>query len=359
MLLTDRALGRATLARQLLLERDGGADPVEVVDRFVGLQAQNPLDPYSALWSRLAGFDPEVLSAAVEDRRLSRIVTLRGTIHLVTAADALRLRALVQPVLEDELRRHSQYKDVVAGLDLDAIVGWGRPLLAEPRTIPQLRTEVQARLPGVEPGAVTLVLRNRIPLVQVPPRGLWGRTKQVTLCDAAAWHGAPVEDTFAAEDLFLRYLAAFGPATVADAATWSRLTGLRAVFDGLRPRLRSFRDERGRELLDVEDGPRPDPDTPAPVRFLPEYDNVLLSHKDRTRFHRPGAAPLPYPTVAPRGTALVDGTVAAVWWLTDATLTVHHHPLSKHDRTTLEAEATAYAHFLPGAERVELLAVSR
>jgi len=186
--LTDRALGRATLARQLLLER-ATLDPVDAVDRLVGLQAQNPLDPYSALWSRLVGFDPTTLAAAVVGRRVVRIVVMRGTIHLVTAADCLRIRPLVQPVLDAEMVRHSQYKGTLTGLELEPVLAFGRPFLAEPRSVRALRAALAEAFPDLDPGALALACRNRLGLVQVPPRGVWGKAGEVTLCTAESWLG--------------------------------------------------------------------------------------------------------------------------------------------------------------------------
>ena len=185
---------------------------------------------------------------------------MRATLHLVTADDCLVLRPLAQPVL-----------------------AFARSLLTErPHTGAQLRTALQERFPGG--AALAYACRNLLGLVQVPPRRVWGRSAQVTSTTAEAWLGRPLAAAPSIDDVVLRYLGAFGPAAVADVAAWSRLTGLREVIDRMEPRLRLFRDDRGRELFDLPDAPRPDPDVPAPPRFLPEYDNVLLSHADRSRF---------------------------------------------------------------------------
>jgi hypothetical protein len=315
--LGDRALGRATLARQLLLEREA-RDLTATVDHLVGLQAQVPHNPYTALWSRLDPFDPEALSHLLAGRVLVRIVTLRGTLHLVTADDALRLRPLVQPVLDGELARHQTLAPLLVGVDLDAVMAVAKPLLDErPRTGPELRALMAERIPEHDPAALAFACRNRLALVQVPPRGLWGRGGQVTTTTAEAWLGRPLETEPSIDAAVLRYLAAFGPATVADVATWSRLTGFREVLERLRPQLRTFRDERGRELFDLPEAPRPDPDTPAPVRFLPEYDNVLLSHADRSRFVRPENQREVAAAFLERGLGriLSDGQVRAVWRL--------------------------------------------
>jgi hypothetical protein len=344
--LSDRALGRATLARQHLLERTD-LDPAVAVDDLVGLQAQEPLDPYLALWSRLEPFDPAGLGDRLEDRTLVRIVVMRGTIHLVTAADALVLRPLVQPVLDAELRRHAEFAPHLQGVDLDPVLAFGHDLLSEePRSTRALRTAMAERFPDLHAPALAYACRCLLPLVQVPPRGVWGRTLQVTLAPLDTWVGRPVVERPVLDDVVLRYFAAFGPAAVADVASWSRLTGLRAVVERLRPRLRAFRDERGRELLDLPEAPRPDPDVPAPVRVLPEYDNVLLSFADRSRFGRDedrrvlGAAG-PY-----KGTVLVDGSVRAVWHLEGDTMVVEHAPLPRRCAADVEAEAGRAVRFL-------------
>ncbi len=287
--LTTGALNRATLARQLLLERSSDA-PLDAIEHLVGLQSQNPLDPYLSLWSRLERFDPDVVGRLVEDRSLVRIVVMRGTIHLVTAADACTLRPLTQPVLDSEIARHSEYAEHLVGIDLAPVLAFVHPLLSErPMSGGRLRAALADRFPDHHPAALAYACRCRMALVQVPPRGVWGRTLQVTSAPLDSWVGRDLDPSPSIDDVVLRYLDAFGPATPADAMAWSRLTGLREVFSRLEPRLRLFRDERGRELYDRPDAPRPDADIPAPVRFLPEYDNLLLSHADRSRFASAGA----------------------------------------------------------------------
>jgi hypothetical protein len=343
--LSARALGRATLARQLLLERSPTA-PADALAQLVGLQAQVPHDPHTALWSRLAGFRPEQLSELLLERRAVRTVLMRGTIHLVTADDCLTLRPLVQPVLDRELARHAEYAPKLARVDLHEVAAFGAALLAEPHTGPELRAALAARFPHHDPAALALVCRNRLALVQVPPRGLWGRSAQPTLATAEAWLGRPLARRSSLDELVLRYLAAFGPASTADVSAWSGLTGLREVVERLRPRLRTFRTEGGRELFDLPDAPRPDAATPAPVRFLPEYDNLLLSHADRTRFvsarHRAALAQAEGPV---RGTVLHDGVVAGVWRVErdhrdgDARLVVNTPALPRRALASIGAEA--------------------
>ena len=342
--LSARALGRATLARQLLLERSDMA-PRDAVAHLVGMQAQQPLDPYVGLWSRLRAFRPESLARLVTERELVRIVVMRGTIHLLTAEDVAELRPPVQPILDRELAAHGEHKEALRGVDVATILEVARPFLSErPRTIPQIRAEMAARFPEHPPAALAYLCRNHLPLVQVPPRGVWGSSLQVTLITAEAWLGRPLAERPDLERIARRYLAAFGPARPADLAAWSGLPSTRAVLEGLRPRLRAFRDERGHELLDLPDAPRPHPETPAPPRFLPEYDNVLLSHADRTRFvsdedrRRLGSAPGPV-----KGSVLLDGTALGTWWIErsegEATLAVRHlRPLAARARDRLAAE---------------------
>ena len=193
----------------------------------------------------------------------------------------------------------------LVGVDLKPVLAAAREILGEqPRTNPQLRAALAERFPDLDAAALAFACRNRLALVQVPPRGVWGKSAAVTTTTAESWLGRPLVKQPSIDDLVLRYLAANGPASVADVASFSRLTGMREVVDRLAPKLRPFQDENGRELFDVPDAPRPDPDTKAPPRFLPEYDNALLSFADRSRFvddARPTAPADPdrVPSVAP------------------------------------------------------------
>jgi hypothetical protein len=343
--LSLRALNRATLERQLLTERS--SIPVyDAVTHLVGLQAQNPLDPYLALWSRLADFDPSAMGAMVEGRKLVRIVVMRGTIHLLTDADALELRPLIQPVLTAEMA-HAQHTRHIHGQDLSPTLRFAEPLLtANALTMTQVRAAVASEFPELDAAAHAYACRNYFGLVQVPPRGVWGKKGAVRLMTVDGWLGRPLNPAPSIDDMMLRYLAAFGPATVADASAWSRLTGLREVFDRLRPGLQVFRDPKGRELFDVPGAPRPDPDLPVPVRFLPEFDNVLLSHADRTRFGTGEWKTIVEPGFIFRG-VLVDGEVRATWRtdVESASVVVKHLPLTDEQAEDVIAEARRMAEF--------------
>jgi hypothetical protein len=338
--LDRRALNRVYLARQLLLERRP-LEPAEALQHLVGIQAQSPQAPYVGLWSRLEGFDPKELSRLLEERRAVRIALLRSTIHLVTAEDSLEIRPLVQGVIERQLE--GNYGRDLEGLDLDEVATFGRALLGEEaRTLGQLEPVLAERWPGRDPHAVAMALRALLALVQLPPRGLWGRAGAPRVAPADAWLGRDLAAQPSVERLVLRYLAAFGPASPKDAQVWSGLTRLGEVFERLRDRLRSFRDENGVELLDVEDGPLPDPDTPAPPRFLPEYDNALRSHADRSRIGRREDVG----RVFTKGALLVDGFLAGRWRTTRAgrsrTLEIElFERLPKAERAAVVAEGEA------------------
>lgn len=342
--LTRRALNRALLHRQLLLRRWKLA-PAKAIERLVGLQAQATNPPYFALWTRLDGFSRDQLTGLLTDRRVVRLALMRSTLHLVTADDCLAVRTVLQPMLEQAYAR-SAHNRLTDGLDLDEVAKIARELIeAEPLTNADLGRALTERWPGRDVTALLQAVRTKLAVVQLPPRGVWGVGGQPTGTTASAWLGRPFAP-ISVDDLVLRYLAAFGPAGVQDAQTWSGLTRLREVFDRLRPGLRTFTDEAGVELFDVPSAGRPDPDTPAPVRFLPEFDNSLLSHADRTRIIAPEHRPHVFTNNGIiRGTVLVDGFVAATWKLAPAALTVT--PLvTLQDREAIEAEAhrlTAFA----------------
>jgi hypothetical protein len=351
--LSLRTLNRATLERQMLLRRHPMA-VADALEHLVGMQAQLPNAPYVALWSRLEGFQPETLSELVANRRAVRMSLMRATIHLVTARDALALRPVVQPALERDVYPNTTYGGHrLAGLDMEAVLDAGRELVAErPLSNAQLRHALADRWPDRDPAALAYAVRGLLPMVHVPPRGIWQQSGPIALTTVEAWLGQSVDPVADPDTMVLRYLAAYGPASVADAQTWARLTGLREVFDRLRPHLAVFEDERGRELFDLPDAPRPDPDTPAPPRFLPEYDNVLLAHADRTRFVDDDTRRRIQAEGLTIGSLLVDGTAGGTWTTArqDGTqvLTIRPiEPMTDPDREAIAAE---------GARLLELLA---
>ncbi|NIK54582.1 winged helix DNA-binding domain-containing protein [Kribbella shirazensis] len=340
--LSRRQLNRATLERQQLLRRKRGA-VAELIERLVGLQAQAPLAAYVALWSRLEGFDPAELSELMTTRQVVRAGLLRSTIHLVTAEDCLMMWPLVYPVADRGLR--GSFGKQLAGADLEAVVAFGTDLLSRgPYSRSRLRDVLGERWPDWDANAMAYAVSYLAGTVQVTPRGVWGTTGPAALQTIESWLGrAPMADP-SIDALVLRYLAAFGPASVTDVQTWSGLTRLREVVDRLRPGLRVYADEDGRELFDVPEGPLPDAETPAPVRFLPEYDNLLLSHADRRRVNPSGRpVPLPPGNGAAIGTVLIDGDYAADWRHhrgADPVLRVTtHRPITAEVQEAIEAEA--------------------
>ena len=337
--LTTRQLNRALLERQLLLRR-ARLPVLDAIEHLIGIQAQEPPAPYFSLWSRVEGFDGHALSAHPEDRQAVRTGLMRATLHLVSARDGLWLRPLLAPAIR--ARMMSSLRRGLTGVDLDELVRVVAPLMADaPRTVADLRREVAGRWPDADPMALGYAIPALVALVQVPPRGLWGRSGQARLFPMDRWLGAELPAAEPADRLVLRYLRAFGPATVADIRTFTGLAGLRDVVDRLRPQLRAFGDERGRELLDVPDGPLPDPDTPAPPRFLGNFDNALLGHDDRSRIIDDEHRRL---VVDGHRFVLVDGRVAGRWRLDGkgADVRVDVEPfgrLSRADRAAVDAEA--------------------
>lgn len=341
--LGKRALNRAFLARQMLLQRQKQS-VAEAIEQLVGMQAQAPDAPYVGLWTRLDGFRHEELAALLTERRAVRTTLMRATVHLVSDRDCLMLRPLVQPVLERTFRG-SPFARHLAGVDVAPILAAGRALLEEqPRTRAELATILGERWPGIDRDSLAYLFSYLMPLVQLPPRGIWGKVSPATWTTVERWLERPLESEPSIDAVVLRYLGAFGPATVRDAQQWSGLTRLREVFERLRPRLVTFRDDEGAELFDLPAAPRPDPETPAPPRFLPEYDNALLSHADRRRIIEDGRrVPLPPGNGGSRGTVLIDGFFRATWQIVrqGATATLEIEPfvaLNAAERTALEEE---------------------
>jgi hypothetical protein len=354
-----RALNRALLARQGLLARLPRRAPA-TLERLIGLQAQNTASPYVALWSRLDGFRVEDLSRLLRTRRAVRLALFRSTVHLVTARDALALRPAVQPAIERALMA-SQYGRRLRGVDLPALADAGRALLdREPLTASQLGERLAPRFPGVDSEAIGYALRGHLALVQLPPRGVWGEGGPPRCATLESWLARAIGEGASQQALLLRYLAAFGPATAADFQAWSGARGGRALVEGLRSRLRVFVDERGLELYDVPRAPLPDPDTPAPVRFLPEYDNAFIAHADRARIVAPADLARMRAGNGFLSPFLVDGFVAGTWKIdvepTRATLTLRPMgKLSAGARVELEDEgARLLALFAPEASRADV-----
>ena len=346
--LSRRSLNRALLARQHLLAREPGS-ALAMVRHLCGLQAQAPFPPYYGLLARLDGFRPEDLAGLLENRDVVRIALMRSTIHLVTADDALAWRPLIQPVLDQGLA--GNWGKRLAGLDLDRVAAKGRELTTEqPLTFADLGAELTRTFPGHPGDALAMAVRCRVPLVQVPPRAVWGKSGLARHTPADVWLGRPevepADRTGALTALIERYLAAFGPATVQDVQAWSGLTRLREIVDPMRDRLRVFADERGRELFDRPDSPRPDPDVPAPARLAAEYDNLILSHDDRTRIMASGDRRRLFKQLNSfPGSVLLDGFVAGAWRVKRAkgtatvTIELFRTRVPARDRDALEAEA--------------------
>ena len=344
--LTRRELNRATLARQLLLDR-AALGVEEAIERLAGLQAQDVPPPYIALWSRLDGFAREQLTEPCRDGRVVRASLMRHTVHLVTAGDYARLYTAILPALVRGWRGGREA--LLDGLDVDGVVRATRAFVAErPRRYAEIRARLAELYPDRDPDALSFTARTHVPMLRVPDGDEWayGGNSPFTLADKLP------EPRDRARDLVLRYLAALGPASPADAVTWSGRTGLKQVFEELRPELVSFRDESGRELFDLPAAPRPAADTPAPPRLLPVYDNLLLSHRDRTRVIPDGYGERVQIRVGRLLSAfLVDGEVAGVWTRdrkSGAIALEPFHRISKADRTALEEEAARLEDFLRG-----------
>lgn len=350
-----RALNRALLARQLLLRR--ARMPVaKAIEHLAGLQAQVPLGPYVGLWTRLEDFRPDALARLILERRAVRGAAMRGTLHLLTTRDYRAWRPIVQPVLDRALA--GNFRRPLAGLDRQAIVAAARALL-ETATLTgaQLAARLRERWPDRDARALAYAVQYTAALVQVPPRGIWGRTGAAAWATAEAWTGGPLAPPAAPDAMVLRYLRAFGPATAADVRAWSGLAGLADVIARLRPRLRVFRDEQGRELFDLADAPRPGGGVAAPPRLLPFYDNVALGHDDRRRIiaDADGARLFRNEGVLV-GPVLVDGFVGGRWRVaregTTATLTIEPFArLNKGDRAALTEEGARLLAFAADVAR--------
>jgi hypothetical protein len=341
--LSQRALNRAPLARQYLLER-ARSPAIEAIAHLAGMQSQAPLAPYIGLWTRLAGFAPGELAALTEERQVVRVHLMRNTVHLVSARDCLDWYRLFERLRAADFNAH--FGHGIEGVDRAALVSQARRLLQErPRTRGELAKLLAERWPHADPSSLGYAATHHLALCQVPPRGVWGKTGPAAGALVESWLGAPLRSV-PVDEILLRYLGAFGPATVADMQLWSGLTRLREVAERLP--LRTFRNEAGQVLYDLPGAPLPAEDTPAPPRFLPAYDNLLLSHKDRARViphDRP--VPLPPGNGAATGTVLLDGWWQGTWQVRDQALYIQlFTEPGPADRDALLAEAGQLCTFL-------------
>jgi len=350
--LTLREINRATLGRQMLLRRER-MRPLDAVERLVAIQAQLPRPVFIGLWTRLQDFDRAALQQLLMERKVVRATFLRGTIHVVSSADFLAFRPAIQPALEASMR--GILRDRIAGLDLEVLAARANRLLGKrPQTFEELRDAFKREDPGADERAMGYAVRMLLPLVQVPDEDArWGFPARASFAPAGSWLGRKIPVKAAPPDaLLLRYLAAYGPASARDFQAWAGLApdAVRDAFGRQSARLQTFRDEQKRELFDLPGAPRPDADTEAPVRFVPDYDNLITTRADERfvgKAHRPRVF-LPNLRIAP--TVLVDGFVAATWTLEakkrTATVTIAPFgPLSRKVQAEIEAEGEALARF--------------
>lgn len=374
--LSTRTLNRTLLERQLLLRR-AELSPEQTIEHLVGMQAQAPNPPYLGLFARLERFDPDELSELITERRAVRIALQRNTIHLVSARDAVLLRRVLNPIIDSGLRHN--YGAQLRGVDLPALATRGRELVErEPLTFACLGELLAEEFPQAKPNALAQGVRQLVPLVQVPPRGLWGRGGAATHTSLESWlRTAPDRPTAAnpatsrasgaepaldaepgapeaeLDAVVLRYLAAFGPASVRDIQQWCGLTRLSTVVKRLGDQLTRYTDESGTVLYDAAEAPLADEDLQPPVRLLPEYDNILLSHADRSRImgseHRSAIFTENGRILA---TVLIDGFVAATWRHDGGELTVQPlRRLRPAEKREVEAEAARTLELLaPGSD---------
>lgn len=325
---------------------------LDVVERLAGMQAQVSRPPFMGLWTRLQRFEPDELLRLLRARKVLRATAMRGTIHVLSTKDFMSFRPLLAVMLARSA--HTTVGKRLGGANIERLYEAGRAFFGKTAApFEDFRGELERRFPKFDARAMAYTVRMGIPLVIVPTDDRWGFPANAGFTLADAWLGKPMPTApQSIEKMVLRYLAAFGPATPGDAQTWSALPGMRDVFKKLRPKLVTCRDERKRELFDIPDAPRPHEDTAAPVRFLPEYDNIALSHDDRTRIvadeHR---SRLVLKNLVVVGSFTVDGFIAGTWRASakkkEAVLEAHPFAaLPAKTRGEVEAEGLSLMEFL-------------
>jgi Winged helix DNA-binding domain len=327
--LGERELNRALLARQLLLERTALALP-RALERMGGLQAQYAPSMYIGLWSRVAGFERDALTRALERRSVVQGTLLRSTIHLVSARDWWPLTLAVERARREWWLKVS--REGLTARDMSAAARKLRRRLAGGTAL--RRAEIEALVGKRAAVGVGLSL----PMVRVPPSGTWERRRADLYAAAEDWLGPPeVTRDDAVDHLVRRYLGGFGPARLAEIAGWAGIPAPEIAPALDRLRLRRFRAQDGDELVDLPRAPLPDPETPAPVRLLPTWDAILLAHARRANIlperHRQRVFNTKMPQSVP--TFLVDGSVAGAWRYSDGRVTFD--PFERLDRATTRA----------------------
>jgi len=358
-ILTLRELNRTTLARQMLLERESISIPA-AIERLIGMQAQLSSAPFVGLWTRLNDFQRESLAKRIDDHTVVKATMMRATLHLVTADDFLRLRTTLRPVLSGASETIVKNRGVE--LDYETLLATAKEFIAaEPRTFAEISAMLSEKWPDVDIGSMRYTVRTTLPLVQFPVSGGWSFPGNPKFTLAETWLGKPFSTDDILKVLIFRYLAAFGPASVTDMQKWSGFPKLKEAFEALRPELVTYRDERKRELFDLPDMLIPDADAPAPERFLPEFDNLLLAHDKRTRVVADEYRKKVYlPGLRVAATFLVDGFVRGAWKIDSkkkaATLTLDaFDSLTKQNRDALTEEGEKLVRFVePDAKTFEV-----
>lgn len=316
-ILTLRELNRATLTRQLLLERETMPLPA-VIERLAGLQAQLARAPYVGLWTRVRDLQRETLDHLIDNRMVIKATWVRATLHLCSADDYVRFRTTLQPMLTRAASTIGKGRS--AKFDQNKLLEAAREYIGEkPRTFAEISEMVSILMPDQDVGALRYAIRMHLPLVQVPVTGGWSYSNQPEFTLADSWIGRSISSEDRLPELVFRYLAAFGPASVTDMQTWSGMPAMKEAFEKLKPELKLYRAEGRREFFDAPDLAIPSGDVPAPVRFLPEFDNLLLSHSNRARViadqHR---SKVYLPGLRVAATILIDGFVSGVWKIEQA-----------------------------------------
>lgn len=343
-----RALNRATLARQLLLRRE--RLPIETaVERLLALQAQLPRPAVVGLWTRLEALDRQSVAGLFESRTLVRATTMRGTLHVMSAGDYLAFRNCLQPGLDAGMR--AILRERAAALDLTVLGRTAETYLKVPHHFEDIRAHLVAAFPGGDERAMGYAVRMALPLVQVPGAGPWGFPAQADFVSVKAWLGKAPARCTSPDALVLRYLAALGPATIKDAESWLGLGGLAPVFARLQSTLEVVGGTARAPLYDLPDAPRPDGDTPAPIRFLPEWDSVVVTRADERVVAKADRPRVFLPGLRVAALVLVDGFAAASWTISRtrraATLTIEPFAaLSKQVVNALKPEGLSLLRFM-------------